>query len=931
MVDLLLPVAFLRSSPLRAFEIFVCNGSHACCVGCTSADSPEISAVSFFRYGLSQGLPLIIQRPAFVTSAKRVSVEILTEADPQLLPLFESSLLYRLQNSHIIVGSVEFFKVLSMELPVKFRQVLTTAGEIIDPVFEASTENTPLIKTEEPSPKKSLTSIVNGSEMVQLSGSFEFLSTPSTKGVFKIGPSTQLYISLTDAPTSLNITTGNEDVTHPDDNHSPLFGLEGIRSILQNYLRDFAVSSLCSSGHVTDVEHGILLYGLPGCGKSRLLKELIPKHMHSSGTETDPDWSGSLTFLTLSSALARTLCVSRPTSIRVSINPFYQWFLEQTRTTASRIVTPLVLLLPDLDMWIGPTPSDADEVEQVYSEETGNPNRTQFGGTSAVNHFFEAIERLTDPSNSVHYKVCVIATATTADGIFNLPEARRLFYRRILVPLPDAQTRFQILEHHIRLRLKSMCIPPLNALAQLSNASALISADEFFQDPHGVELLVLLASKLHGYTPRDLHRLLQVGFASLLSKLLSQTFSSDVTASGDGRTVPLSLSSICETLSQESQSYLQINLSQHTSPVGPLRWNDIGGYEQMKSLLRNVVQDRLTNTAKPDGVEARADAALGLRVPRGILLHGPPGCSKTMFVRALATECQLPLIAVQSSRIFGRYVGDSERNMRRVLVQARASAPAILFIDEIDLLLPSRSSSETGASEHVLGEVLTAMDGVEGQSGQVILIAATNRMDKLDSVCGLFRLSIQVIPPSALVLNLRVTCVDLIELSECLLAALSRAGRFDLVIPVPPPDAEARAAILRLELSRRAVQDGHLWLHTDWLDRFAEDSLGGYTGAELVQLVQHAAQLARESGLNHINRELLIQAQQQCPPVSLSTYVTSSSSVSTGVSSVADIGPPTHQISPSSATSVFLIALITGVFISSISYWFIFLIFGRNR
>lgn len=64
-----------------------------------------------------------------------------------------------------------------------------------------------------------------------------------------------------------------------------------------------------------------------------------------------------------------------------------------------------------------------------------------------------------------------------------------------------------------------------------------------------------------------------------------------------------------------------------------------------------------------------------------------------MFVRALATECQLPLIAVQASRIFGRYVGDSERNMRRVLVQARASAPAILFIDEIDLLLPSRSST----------------------------------------------------------------------------------------------------------------------------------------------------------------------------------------------------------------------------------------------
>ncbi|VEL12762.1 unnamed protein product, partial [Protopolystoma xenopodis] len=129
-----------------------------------------------------------------------------------------------------------------------------------------------------------------------------------------------------------------------------------------------------------------------------------------------------------------------------------------------------------------------------------------------------------------------------------------------------------------------------------------------------------------------------------------------------------------------------------------------------------------------------------------------------MFVRALATECRLPLVSVQASRIFGRYVGDSERNMRQILVQARASAPAILFIDEIDLLLPSRSSNkifmlpftlhskyryydrlrsfsrETCASEHVLSEMLTAMDGVEGQPGQLILIAATNRIDKLDCV-----------------------------------------------------------------------------------------------------------------------------------------------------------------------------------------------------
>ncbi|CAH8615556.1 unnamed protein product [Dicrocoelium dendriticum] len=466
-----------------------------------------------------------------------------------------------------------------------------------------------------------------------------------------------------------------------------------------------------------------------------------------------------------------------------------------------------------------------EDSEQAYDDEDSGGRRALSTGSSLFQQFYSAIDSGDPMSADSVRNTCVIATATTTDGILRSPEGRQLFFRQILVPLPDAHTRHCILRQEILMRVhnSSLCqqtgdmlLPDMNGFPQLEEKS---------------EQLLNLASKLHGYTPRDLHRLVQISWASLLSSLL-------VRSPGDASdSVAPTLAALCDVLARESRTYMQINLSQFTTPVSPLRWDDIGGYEHLKTLFRTVVQNRLATAAKLNSDEALADAALGLRVPRGILLHGPPGCSKTMFVRALATECQLPLIAVQASRIFGRYVGDSERNMRRILVQARASAPAILFIDEIDLLLPSRSSSETGASEHVLSEVLTAMDGVEGQIGQVILIAATNRMEKLDS-------------------------------------ALSRAGRFDLVIDVPPPDAAARAAILRLELSRRALDDA-LSLQTDWLNDFAKSRLHDYTGAEVVQVVQLAAQLARNSGRNRISRSCLLRAQEECPPVSLNRYSSS--------------------------------------------------------
>ncbi|KAG5451535.1 Transitional endoplasmic reticulum ATPase 1 [Clonorchis sinensis] len=815
MPELYLPEDFLRVNQLMALEVVVLNEEHACILGFSVSGRAELSKDAFNRFQWASDVPVKIQRPSFVTPTKYLKVQILSDCDHHTLPLLESSLLYRLQNVHVILGQVEFFKICGKWLPVRFLNAVTTAGLSYNSTVPVLKEHK--IKKDLKPDDFSVTALC-ATEKIELTSPCEFDVSRVDFGVFKIGPSTKLQVEFGDLQ---HVSSGRTDVEEEKENE--LFGLESIESLLYDCLCDFAISALCFNRSFGDLEHGILLYGLPGCGKASLLQKFgAPQRLFME--TPDANLFGQIQFITLTPQVARSIMGSKKRDHKVT-NAFSDWLKTQIGIKTATVSQPVVFLLPDFDRWAFDSQTGSDENEVTPSEESNSvvpQNATK-------DMFFEFVDALKELGGTVNR--FVLATATTTDEIFNTAEGRDMFYRRLLVSLPDAHNRYKILRRQISLRLVACSTAALRGFPSDSSITS-FNVKTFFERPEADDRLAHLASKLHGYTPRDLNRLVQVGFASFLSKCCRNA--SQVASAGDSSLVVGTLEDLCAVLAVESRSYLQINISQFTSHFDPLHWKDIGGYDRLKDLLRSIVQNRLSNAAKPDGIEARTDAALGLRVPRGILFHGPPGCSKTMFVRALATECQLPLIAIQASRIFGRYVGDSERNMRRILVQARASAPAILFIDEIDLLLPSRSSSESGASERVLGEVLTAMDGVEGQSGQVILIGATNRMDKLDS-------------------------------------ALSRAGRFDLVLEIPPPDPTARAAIVRLELTKRALLDKNL-LETDWIKRFAEHDLNGYTGAEVVQVVQRAGQLARDRRQTGIDKSCMLAAQIECPPVSLQNY-----------------------------------------------------------
>ena len=240
--------------------------------------------------------------------------------------------------------------------------------------------------------------------------------------------------------------------------------------------------------------------------------------------------------------------------------------------------------------------------------------------------------------------------------------------------------------------------------------------------------------------------------------------------------------------------------------VAEVHWDEVGGLEKAKQSLIEAVEWPLKYP--------EAFAAVGVRPPRGILLYGLPGTGKTLLVRALATESNLNFISVKGPELLSKWVGESERAVREIFRKARQAAPALVFFDEIDSVVPSRGSgSETNVTERVVSQFLTELDGLV-QLKDVVIVAATNRPDLLDS-------------------------------------SMLRPGRFDRLIYIPMPDMQARKRILEIYLSRMAASG----VSAPWLAEMTED----FSGADLEMLCREAGMLALKEHIEPgMKREELI-------------------------------------------------------------------------
>lgn len=234
-----------------------------------------------------------------------------------------------------------------------------------------------------------------------------------------------------------------------------------------------------------------------------------------------------------------------------------------------------------------------------------------------------------------------------------------------------------------------------------------------------------------------------------------------------------------------------------TLELASVTLDDVGDLVEVKQTLTESVLWPLTY---PDTF-----ARLGVQPPRGVLLYGPPGCGKTYLVTALAGSGRANVLSVKGSELLSKWVGESERAVRELFRRAREAAPTLVFLDEVDALAPVRGqATDGGTADRVVAAMLTELDGVEALRN-VVVVGATNRPDLIDP-------------------------------------ALLRPGRLERLVYVPPPDAAARAEILRA--ASRAVP---LAPDVD-LDALAGD-LDGFSAADCAALVREAALAAMRESL----------------------------------------------------------------------------------
>ncbi len=364
-------------------------------------------------------------------------------------------------------------------------------------------------------------------------------------------------------------------------------------------------------------------------------------------------------------------------------------------------------------------------------------------------------------------KVVIIAATNRPDSID--PALRRpgRFDREIEIGIPDEEGRFEIISIHTR----GMPIDENVNLKQISKIT-------------------------HGFVGADLEVLSKEAAMRALRKILPEIDLDEEKISSEIlQKIKIKDKDFRDALKEVRPSALREVQVQ----IPNIKWDDVGGLEELKEELKEAVEWPVKHKDAFDYA--------GVEVPKGVLLYGPPGTGKTLIAKALAKMTNSNFISIKGPELLSKWVGESEKGVREIFRKARQAAPCIIFLDEVDALIPRRGSGDSNShvTENVVSQILTEIDGLE-ELHDVLIIGATNRLDIVDE-------------------------------------ALLRPGRFDRVIEVPYPDEKGRKHIFEIHTKKKP-------LASDVDITKIVELTSGFSGAEIAAVANRAAMMALKRYVN---------------------------------------------------------------------------------
>ena len=355
-------------------------------------------------------------------------------------------------------------------------------------------------------------------------------------------------------------------------------------------------------------------------------------------------------------------------------------------------------------------------------------------------------------------KVVVIAATNRPDSIDSALRRPGRFDREIEIGIPVDEGRFDIISIHTR----GMPIDEKVDLKQIAKTT-------------------------HGFVGADLEVLSKEAAMRSLRRILPEIDLDEEKISSEIlQKIQITSDDFREALKEVKPSALREVQVQ----IPDVSWNDVGGLDELKEELKEAVEWPIKYKDAYDYVDVES--------PKGILLHGPPGTGKTLIAKALAKMTESNFISIKGPELLSKWVGESEKGVREIFRKARMAAPCIIFLDEVDALVPKRGSggSNSHVTENVVSQILTEIDGLE-ELNNVLIIGATNRLDIVDE-------------------------------------ALLRPGRFDRIIKVPNSDAKGRKHIFEIHLKNKPLGND---VKISEIVRLTDD----FSGAEIAAVANRAA------------------------------------------------------------------------------------------